>query len=198
MKTLTFTLFVLSITTLASGQDKLPKEDTENYARLCVEGFGKPVDAQLDTHGDAAKAVAVRGEGGGAMVIPDKHLTADKIEKADKDVVPVGQLWLRKWVPVANGKSVPSDKNRVVTVKLDGKDRPMPVLLLGVRKSGTDLELVVYARDTEPALSLKLQKVEFVQEVPIDMEWDRGEKNVDKLTITILGKYRTVVPVSRE
>jgi hypothetical protein len=61
MKTLTFTLFVLSITTLASGQDKLPKEDTENYARLCVEGFGKPVDAQLDTHGDAAKAVAVRG-----------------------------------------------------------------------------------------------------------------------------------------
>jgi hypothetical protein len=132
------------------------------------------------------------------MVIPDKHLTADKIEKADKDVVPVGQLWLRKWVPVANGKSVPSDKNRVVTVKLDGKDRPMPVLLLGVRKSGTDLELVVYARDTEPVMSLKLQKVEFVQEVPIDMEWDRGEKNVDKLTITILGKYRTVVPVSRE
>ena len=198
MKTSTFAVFVLSITSLTAGQDKLPKEDTENYAKLCVEGFGKPGDAQIETRGDATKAVAVRGEGGGAMVIPDKNLTADKLAKVGKDVVPVGQLWLRKWVPVANGRSVPPDKNRVVTVKLDGKDRPMPVLLLGIRKVGMDHELVVYARDTEPVLTLKLQKVEFVQEVSIDMEWERGEKNVDKLTVTILGKYRTVVPVSRE
>ena len=191
-------LFAISIIGIVIGQDKLPKEDAEKYAKLCVEGFGKPLDAQIETMGDATKAVAVRGEGGGAMVIPDKDLTSDKLSKMGKDVVPVGQLWLRKWVPVVAGKPSASEKNRVVTVKLDGKDRPMPVLLLGIRKSENKHELVVYAKDANPILVLALGKVEFVQENPIELEWERGEKNIDKLTMTVLGKYRTVVPVTRE
>jgi hypothetical protein len=191
-------LFVISLAGLVAGQDKVPKEDTENYAKLCVEGFGKPVDAQIETQGDAAKAIAIRGEGGGAMVIPNKDLAADKLTKVGKDVVPVAQLWLRKWVPVVGGKPVQADKNRIVTVKLDGKDRPMPVLLLGIRKMGETNELVVYAKDAEPVLILPLKRVEFVQDAPIDLEWERGEKNVDKLTVTILGTYRTIFPITRE
>ena len=198
MKSLIAILFAFSVVALVEGQEKLSKEDTEKYARPCTEGFGKPLDAQLETQGDPTKAVAVRGEGGGAMVIPDKDLTADKLTKLGKDIVPVGQLWLRKWVPVADGKPVASDKNRVVTVKLDGKDRPMPVLLLGIRKTATEHELVVYAKDSDPLLVLSLKTVEFIQEAPIELEWERGEKNIDKLTMTILGKYRTIFPVSRE
>lgn len=189
---------MISIMGFAAGQERLSKEDTEKYAKLCVEGFGKPLDAQIETHGDATRAVAVRGEGGGAMVIPDKDLTADKLAKLGKDVVPIGQLWLRKWVPVADGKPVAANKNRIVTVKADGKDRPMPVLLLGIRKAGTEHELVVYAKDVDPVFILPLKKVEFVQEIPIDLEWERGEKNVDKLTMTVLGKFQTIVPVARE
>lgn len=198
MKSFICALLFLSIMGLAAGQDRLPQEDTEKYARLCVEGFGKPFDAQIETQGDAARAIAVRGDGGGAMVIPDKELTSDQLKKVGKDVMPIGQLWLRKWVPVANGKPVPADKNRVVTVKLDGKDRPMPVLLVGIRKAMTDHELVIYAKDPEPILVLALKKVEFVQDTPIDLEWERGEKNIDKLTLTIRGQYRAIVPVARE
>jgi hypothetical protein len=198
VKKSTTILFMISIMGFAAGQERLSKEDTEKYAKLCVEGFGKPPDAQIETQGDATRAVAVRGEGGGAMVIPDKDLTADKLANVGKDVVPVGQLWLRKWVPVADGKPVAADKNRIVTVKADGKDRPMPVLLLGIRKAGTEYELVVYAKDTDPVLILSLKKVEFVQEIPIDLEWERGEKNIDKLTMTVLGRFRTIVPVTRE
>jgi hypothetical protein len=198
VKKSTAILFMISIMGFAAGQERLSKEDTEKYAKLCVEGFGKPLDAQIETHGDATRAVAVRGEGGGAMVIPDKDLTADKLAKLGKDVVPIGQLWLRKWVPVADGKPVAANKNRIVTVKADGKDRPMPVLLLGIRKAGTEHELVVYAKDVDPVFILPLKKVEFVQEIPIDLEWERGEKNVDKLTMTVLGKFQTIVPVARE
>ncbi len=157
MKTSITSLFIVWIVSLSVGQDRLSKEDTERYAKLCVEGFGKPLDAQIETQGDATMAVAVRGEGGGAMVIPDKDLTADKLAKVGKDVVPIGQLWLRKWVPVTNGKPVAADKNRVVTVKADGKDRPMPVLLLGVRKVEKEHELVVYAKDADPLLTLPLK-----------------------------------------
>jgi hypothetical protein len=198
MKLLSMLVLVVPVVALVAGQDKVPKEDTEKYAKLCVDGFGKPFDAPIDTQCDDTKAIAVRGEGGGAMVIPDKALTAEKLKKLGKEVVPVGQLWLRKWVPVAEGKPVTRDKNRMVTVKIEGIDRPMPVLLLGVRKSGADAELLVYAKGTEPLMALPMKAVEFIQEIPIDLEWERGEKNIDKLTMTILGRYRTVVPVSRE
>jgi hypothetical protein len=188
----------MAIYSLASSQDRVPKEDTENYARLCVEGFGKPTDAPIETQGDPLKALAVRGEGGGAMVIPDKELNAEKLAKLGKEVVPVGQLWLRKWTPVVEGRPVPADRNRIVTVKLDEKDRPMPVLLMGMRKAEAGRELLLYAKDADPLLVLPLTAVEFVQEIPIELEWERGEKFIDRLTVTILGRYRAVVPVTRE
>lgn len=198
MRNLAAGWLALSVVGFAAGQDRLSREDAERYARVCVEGFGQPGDAQITTHGDPARAVAVRGEGGGAMVVPDKDLTSDKLSKAGKDIVPIGQLWLRKWVPVVDGKPVPGSRNRVATLKVDGKDRPMPVLLLGIRKAAAGHELVVYARDAEPLEVLKLNAVEFVQELPLELEWERGDKNIDKLTLTVMGRYRTIIPVQRE
>jgi hypothetical protein len=34
--------------------------------------------------------------------------------------------------------------------------------------------------------------------LPLDIEWQRGEKNIDSLTLTVLGKHRAVLPVTRE
>ena len=71
--------------------------------------------------------------------------------------------------------------------------------LLGVRKKGEkDLEMVIYAKDSEPLLRLPLKKVEFIQELPIELEWQRGEKNVDPLTLTLFGKYQAVLPITRQ
>jgi hypothetical protein len=132
------------------------------------------------------------------MAIPDKKLSKEKIAGAGQDVVPVGQVWLRKWTVVVKGKAVPDDKLRVVTVQVDDKDRPMPLLLLGVRKKGEkDLELVAYAKDSEPLLAVPLKPAEFVQELPLDLRWERGEKNADPLTLTLFGKYQAVLPVTR-
>jgi len=148
---------------------------------------------------DPEKACAVRGEGGGAMAIPDKNLSKEKLAKAGKDVVPVGQVWLRKWTVAAGDKPVANDKLRVITIKVDDKHRPMPLLLLGVRKKGEkDLELVVYAKDSEPVLALPLKKVDFIQDLPLELEWQRGEKNVDPLTLTLFGKYQAVLPITRQ
>ena len=199
MKPLVTSLCVTFIAALASAQDRLPQGEAQRYAKVCVEQLGSLGDGQVAPEVDPAKACAVRGEGGGAMVIPDKRLSQHKLAKAGRDVLPVGQLWLRKWTVVADGKAVPRDRLRVVTINVDDKDRPMPLCLLGVRKKGDkDLELVAYAKDSEPILKLPLKAVEFVQELPLELEWQRGEKNVDSLTLTVLGKYQAVLLVTRE
>lgn len=182
---------------LVSAQDRLPQEETARYAKVCVEQLGDLADAQIRVVADPAKACAVRGEGGGAMVVPDGKLSAAKLAKIGKDVVPVGQLWLRKWTVVVDGRPVSRDQLRMVTVNVDDKNRPMPLLLLGMRKVGTNLELVGYAQGSEPLLKLPLKTVEFVQELPLDLEWQRGEKNVDPLTLSILGRYQAVIPTTR-
>src|SRR5436309_5322102 len=101
---------------LVSAQDRLPHDEARRYARACVEQLGSPSDAQVSTEVDPEKACAVRGEGGGAMAIPDRRLSHDKLARAGRDVVPLGQVWLRKWTVVAEGKPVPKDRLRIVTV----------------------------------------------------------------------------------
>lgn len=128
-----------------SDPNRLPQEEAKGYAKVCVEQTNL-TDAQIGMDVDADKPCAVRGEGGGAMLIPDKKLSAKAIQDAGKEVVPVGQLWLRKWRPAIDGKLAPDDKLRIMNIKIDEKGRPMPLLLLGMRKKSDGLELVVYAK----------------------------------------------------
>jgi hypothetical protein len=187
------------LVSLVAAQDRLAQDEARRYAKVCVKQLGSLDDAQIEMDVDVEKPCAVRGEGGGAMAIPDKKLTKEKLAKAGKDVVPVGQVWLRKWTVVVAGKPVPNDKLRVVTIKVDDKDRPMPLLFVGVRKKEKiHLELVVYAKDSKPLLTLPLKRVDFIQDLPVEMEWQRGEKDTDSLTLTVLGKYQSVLPVTRQ
>lgn len=191
--------FVVAFMALFLGQsdpNRLPQDEAKGYAKVCVEQTNL-TDAQIGMDVDADKPCAVRGEGGGAMVIPDKKLSAKAIQGARKEIVPVGQLWLRKWRPALDGKLVADDKLRIMNIKIDDKARPMPLLLLGVRKQDDVLELVVYTKVAEPLMVLPIKPVEFVPELPVELKWERGEKTVDPLTVTVLGKYQAVVPVTR-
>jgi hypothetical protein len=184
----------------SADPNRLPQEEARAFAKLCVERAADLPDAQVRIDPDPDTPCAVRGEGGGAMIVPDRGLTAEKIRKAGKDVVPLGQLWLRKWTPVVGGKAVPEERLRIVTVRIDDKDRPMPLLLLGVRRqaNGDDLELLVYAREAEPLLVVPLKKAEMGHDLPVELEWKRGEKDADVLTVNVLGRYQAVLAVARQ
>ena len=73
----------------------------------------------------------------------------------------------------------------------------MPVLLLGIRKIAEKPELVIYSKGRKPLQVLPLKKTEIIQKLPVEMEWQRGERNVDMLPLTILGRYRVDVRVTR-
>lgn len=197
------TLAVLSLVggiALAQSPNRIPQEEARAYAKACVERAAVVLtDAPIKTEVDAEKPCAERGEGGGAMVIPDKKLTVKALAGVGKDVVPVGQVWLRKWTLVVNGKPVPNDKLRIITVNLDDKDRPLPLFLVGVRKKGeTDLELVVYAKDNEPLQVVPLKKLQTSPSLPLELEWSRGDKDADNLTLNVLGLYQAVLKITSQ
>jgi hypothetical protein len=184
----------------ADSPNRIPQDEAKAYAKLCAERAAAVLtDAQIGVDVDPDKPCAERGEGGGAMVVPDRKLTEKVLAGADKDIVPVGQLWLRKWTLVVNGKPVTNDKLRIITVTIEDKERPMPLLLLGVRKKGDkDLELVVYAKDSEPLQVVPLTKRDTASGLPLELEWSRGDKDADNLTLNILGKYQTVLKIGRQ
>ena len=132
------------------------------------------------------------------MVIPDKQMTEEKLLKAGKSIVPVGQLWLRKWTLVVDGKPVPDKALKIVKINIDQKKRPMPLFLLGIRKNGEKrMELVVYAKGNEPLMIMPLKAIAFIPETPLELEWSRGEKLIDPLTMKILGKYQAEFAITR-
>ncbi len=178
-------------------QNRLPLEEAQRYAKPCAARAALLTDHPIPTDVDPDKPCAERGEGGGAMVLPAKKLSEQALVKVGRDVLPLGQLWLRKWTLVTDGKAVPTDRLRMVLVNLDDQDRPMPLFLLGVRKRGEkDLELAIYAKESEPLLVLPLKKVEIGQNMPLELEWQRGEKETATLTLSILGKYQGVLTIT--
>lgn len=184
----------------AQSANRLPQEEAKGYAKPCVERAATVVtDAQISMDVDPDKPCAERGEGGGAMVVPDKKLTEKALAGVGNDVVPVGQLWLRKWTLVAKGKPVANDKLRIITVTIEDNERPLPLFLLGVRKKDEkDLELVIYAKNSEPLQVVPLKKLETASSQPLELEWSRGDKDADNLTLNVLGKYQTVLKIARQ
>jgi hypothetical protein len=185
---------------LSVGMDAnlLPLEEAQRYARVCVQQVGALADAQIIIKADTKKPCATLGEGGGAMVVPDEKLSVKKVQEA-RELVPVGQLWFRKWTTVIKNKPVPAERLRMVTIHVDDKDRPMALFLVGVRQKGkAGLELVLYAQDNVPHLVLPLEKLMRDQELPVELEWQRGEKNSDSLIVKLVGKYHAVIPITRQ
>jgi hypothetical protein len=200
MRTITafyFSLFL--IVGISWGQqNRLPSDEAKGYAKLCVERAAAVLtDPPVRMDVDPDKPCAERGEGGGAMIVPDKNLTEKALAGVGKDVLPVGQLWLRKWTLVVNGKPVGNDKLRIINVTVDDKERPMPLLLLGVRKGEKALELVIFASGSEPLQIMPLKKLDQVQDLPVQLEWSRGDKDSDNLTLNILGKHEGVLKIAR-
>ncbi|MGE3809790.1 MAG: hypothetical protein AB7K24_34430, partial [Gemmataceae bacterium] len=97
-------------------QNRLPLEEAQRYAKVCVEHARQLGDGPLKMAVDVDKPCAERGEGGGAMVVPDKNLTASAIQKAGDSIVPVGQLFLRNWTLVKNGNGLTKDELRGLVV----------------------------------------------------------------------------------
>src|SRR5215510_12923070 len=138
----------------ARAQERIPDEEARPIARMLVETAAKKVKAPLATDADPDKPYGKHKDEYGAMVIPDKKFSAERLAKVGKDeVIPVGQFWMRGLGPTVEGKVVPSKNLQMLTVTHNDKEYNLVLCYLGVRKGAKDaLELVVLSRDKTPLL----------------------------------------------
>jgi hypothetical protein len=180
------------------AQERVPPEDAKRLGKKLAESSAKlDVPAQVKVVPDADNALAIHHERVGALVMPDKNLSADVLSKAGKEVVPVGHLWTRRLVPVLDGKATANDKLRIINVTLKDEEEPLVLCLLGVRKKGDGLELLVFGKDKEALLTLPLTKADTLQTLPIELDGKKNDNDTGTLTIGFVGKYEAKLIVTK-
>src|SRR5262249_52451450 len=168
-------------------------DEARRLAKLIMTAAAaKKVKLPLDVQPDTDKPYAKRKDEYGAMFLPDKRLTAELLEKAGKDLVPVALLWTHRLGPVSGGKVVSSKKLQDLPVTVKDEAVNLTVCCVGVRKGAKDaLEMVLLSRDQTPVLVLPLEKAESKQELPIEFLASIEGDDRAILTVKLLGKYRT-------
>jgi hypothetical protein len=180
----------------AVAQEILPREEALRYA--FVAALYEPTTTQAPIRVDADLKRPVVGYEGdyGAMILPETKLTAATLEKVGRDVVPIGQLWLRKLTPMANGYAVDSSDLHMVQIRHEGESARVPFCLLGVRRTEAGaLELVVYGRGSKPIAQSALTKATRTQSLPIELSAER-ESDSGRLTLHLVGQYAATLSVT--
>ncbi|NBV21626.1 MAG: hypothetical protein EBS05_06850 [Proteobacteria bacterium] len=182
----------------AQAQEKVPSEEVQKIARRVLDQFGETSDAQVKIAPDAEHADALKAGDAGIMVIPDKKLTAELLEKVGADLVPVGQLYFKSVAPAKDGKVTANDKLRVLTFEDKGNSIRIPLCLLGARKRDGQLELVVFGNEKTPLAQLTLRKAESSSGNPIELSGEKQGDDTGVLTLSIVGKYKAALTVMKQ
>lgn len=176
--------------------ERLEKNVALNFARVlgatAQQLRDAPFAAVLDTAQPCGFKASIAATPIAGLVIPAKDLAA-AFKMANKDIAPIGHLWLADLVPVVDGQPAAADQLRLVDIA--AAKRTLPLFFLGVRKNaGDQLELCVYAKARDPLLVLPLEEVKSTQELPIEMDLltDQGTA----VGLRFLGRYRARMPVA--
>ena len=179
----------------AFSQEKVPHDQALQYAAILTNYTKELRATPIPTHPDFTKPVAVRAEGHGGLVVPEQGLTTETISRAKKEVAPLGQLWLVKLTPMDAESAVPVGKLHMVHVLHGDNEVDAACCALGVQKTGSGPELLVYGKGKAPILRVPFKEIATAQEDPIDIT---GERNDDSGTITLsfAGKYQASFKVT--
>lgn len=195
MKNTLLLLTLATALTQACAQEVLSREETKRYAELTHRDPKLLEKAPLKITADLDKAIAAREGEHAGMIVPDCGLTAEALGKIDKDVLPVGEIWLYRLGPMNDGRLIAEEKLNIITVKNDSDSAKVPLCVTGIRKKDDKLELLVYGKSKEPLLTLPLKAIDAKQQMPLEMEAEQGG-NSGTVTLKILGKYKTSFEVT--
>ncbi|HEY6167716.1 MAG TPA: hypothetical protein VI454_06730 [Verrucomicrobiae bacterium] len=198
MKTLLTALAVVAALLTARAQEKIAPDQIAKIAPRLLENSSALKGIQFKIEADADKADGLKAGDVGLIVMPDKRLTAEKLEKAGKDIVPLGQLYLKGLAPVKNGKPTDNDRMHILMLEDDGKTHRIWLCLLGVRKRDGNLELVIYGSEKAPLFQSLLRKSESATDVIFDVSGEKRNDESAEITLSILGKYKTSFVVMKQ
>ena len=182
------------------AQEIVPREEAQEAARKLVAAAAPIADLPLKVEPDAEKPFAVKADKGGAMIIPAKGLSAEKLEAAADLPIPLGQFWSFRLSVATNGTAIESDKLRLVTVTDGEKQHELELYLVGARKGAQGgLELVVFGKGNEPVARAQLAKrpSSTTAQVPIELSGRKESDDTGTMTFTFFGQYQADLPVAR-
>ena len=196
MKRTIILLGLLTVTQFMSGQEVLPRKEALKLAFFVSADLKVLQNTPIATDVDVKQPVALRDGDYGALVLPEAKLTTDAIAKAGEQVVPIGQLWLRRLTPVRDGDAISSSQLRVVQLDAGGESHAAVQCALGVKADGSGgLELLVFGKDKTPLVKVPLKKVESQESTPIGMSAEHADES-GRIILKILGRYQATLVVT--
>lgn len=191
-------LFCLLGTLSAAAEDvqRLDPDKAKQIAKPLVEATAKlelPFKLTLDGErgtGLQARKVVV-------LVVPDAKLSADALDKLDKEVLPVGVLYTTKDISlVATELTVPAEQVRTVEISVGNNTASITVLPLAVARVAGRLVLLVYTKDKKPTVVTELTESENKSDWPLDLDAHPVGNNRAALLLNVLGRYRAALQVA--
>ncbi len=197
MKSILIPLLTLLACLPLWSQERLPRAESLKYAFFLSVELRDLLGTPIPTDPDVKRPVAVRAGDRGALLLPEAKLTEQALKSA-AGIVPVGQLWLVKAAPVADGQPVPSSKLRLIEVKAEAGQATAACCALAVsRNADNALQLLVYGKEKEPLLKVPLTPAaaETNPDTPLDLSVERTD-NGGKLTLKLPGKFQAAFAVA--
>ena len=184
--------FALAAAAFADEITATPLDEAQKAAHKVAASLPGIADAPIAIDADLDKPHLIKGGGGGAMIIPDKKLTAETLAAAGETPVAVGQLWMLKATVAENGRPLAEDKTRQVIVEDGDKEIRLRLFLLATaRNAQGTLDLIVFAKDKTPLLRVPLEKgAGAAQQLPAELAGQKNDEDTVTLTLNLAGQYR--------
>lgn len=189
MKQFVLTLALLAGLSSASAQERLSREDALKFAFMVSLDLKQLQGTPVPSDPDIKRPVVFRDGDYGCLLMPETKLTAEALEKAGKEPLIIGQLWLHKLAPMLEGRPVDANRLRMAKVKHEEGSATVPQCALAVRKDGDgNLELLVFGKDMEPLLRAPIKAATGSKDYLIDMSAEKKDDG-GLITLSIVGKY---------
>ena len=140
----------------AHGQDRIEADKAKKYAGLLTELTAKLDDRPFKVAADPEKAVGIHADQRGCLVVPDANLSEAVLKNADKEIVPVGLVFLYRLTPMVGEQPIAADKHRTLEVDIEDNKATINVLHLGVSRVAGRLVLLVFTKGKEATIVREL------------------------------------------
>lgn len=162
--TLVLGVFLGAAPAIAGGGDqaqKLEGAEAEKLARLCTEALGKSDrPAPVKVTPDVKRSLGLKAREVVVLLVPDAKLTAKALEKADREIIPLGLLLTKRVTVVPVYEPVPAASHRAVEITVGDNTARITVMHLAATRVAGRLVLLVYADGNTPVLVTTLVEAE--------------------------------------
>jgi hypothetical protein len=198
MKTpLPFLACLLLTLTHAGAAERVPIEEAQRGVLIANNALGEPKDAPFKLELNAFKPSAIRGDGMTAALVVPAYSLKERIASArPRTPIPAGQLWLRRIVPVVNGKAAAKDTLRMVTVKTESEQDDVSMYHLAFQRFGDGGKLLVIGKGKEPLLEVLLKPMKVPQETPIEIEAAKKDDGTPELVFYVADQFEGRMPIA--